>query len=147
MGGDKSKAIANFDRGFANVRTPFGVWSETPSGGTVNFLTGAGGFLQSVQFGLTGLRIWPDHLSLNPFLVDGMEEVCVRNVQYRGASLDITIDSKSISIAVTSDDAVVLTNSEAGEATTIVGHTTQQVPLGEYTIKPHSRFVFTDIVV
>ena len=27
-----------------------GVWQETPLGGAVNFLTGAGGFLQSVIY-------------------------------------------------------------------------------------------------
>jgi len=36
---------------------PFNVWTETPHGGTVNFITGAGGFLQSTVFGTSGLRI------------------------------------------------------------------------------------------
>lgn len=50
-------AYSNFKRGYANVRPPFNVWTETPTGGAVNFLTGAGGFLQSVIFGYAGLRI------------------------------------------------------------------------------------------
>ncbi len=33
------------------------VWTETIQGGCPNFITGAGGFLQSVVFGLTGLRL------------------------------------------------------------------------------------------
>jgi hypothetical protein len=32
-------------------QAPFLVWTETPSGGTPNFLTGAGGFLQTAYFG------------------------------------------------------------------------------------------------
>ena len=31
---------------------------------------GAGGFLQTVLFGLSGLRLWPDRLELNPSLVE-----------------------------------------------------------------------------
>jgi protein-glucosylgalactosylhydroxylysine glucosidase len=57
---------ANFQRGYANVQPPFNVWTETPGGGTVNFITGAGGFLQSVLFGTSGMRLAADHLSFAP---------------------------------------------------------------------------------
>ena len=40
-------ARSNFNRSFANAQPPFLVWTETPTGGTPNFLTGAGGFLQT----------------------------------------------------------------------------------------------------
>jgi len=43
-------ARSNFNRSFANAQSPFLVWTETPSGGTPNFLTGAGGFLQTGMF-------------------------------------------------------------------------------------------------
>lgn len=55
--GDVDKAQSLFNRSYANVQEPFGVWTETPSGGTTNFLTGAGGFLQAVINGLGGVRI------------------------------------------------------------------------------------------
>lgn len=55
--GDVDEAEALFNRSFANVQQPFGVWTETPSGGTTNFITGAGGFLQAVINGLGGVRL------------------------------------------------------------------------------------------
>jgi trehalose/maltose hydrolase-like predicted phosphorylase len=35
------KAAQMFNKSFANVHQPFGVWMETPAGGTPNFITGA----------------------------------------------------------------------------------------------------------
>ncbi len=54
-----SRASALFQRGYVNnVNPPFNVWSEVPHGrGTINFITGAGGFLQSALFGALGMRI------------------------------------------------------------------------------------------
>ncbi len=55
--GDDDKAQALFNRSYANVQDPYGIWTETPSGGTTNFITGAGGFLQAVISGLAGVRL------------------------------------------------------------------------------------------
>lgn len=59
-----------FRRGFANMEPPFGVWTEFPSTfenqGAHNFITGAGGFLQSLVFGTSGMRITKDGLTFNP---------------------------------------------------------------------------------
>jgi len=65
--------VENFDRsqrhfqhGYANAQEPFNVWTETPTGGAVNFITGAGGFLQSLVFGTSGMRIRRDGLHFKP---------------------------------------------------------------------------------
>ena len=50
-------ARSNFNRSFANAQPPFLVWTETPSGGTPNFLTGAGGFLQTGTFSIQTFSI------------------------------------------------------------------------------------------
>lgn len=55
--GEKARAEAMFVKGYANAQAPYYIWTETPTGGTVNFLTGAGGFLQSIINGYGGLRI------------------------------------------------------------------------------------------
>lgn len=55
--GDVDEAQSLFNRSYANVQEPFGVWTETPTGGTTNFITGAGGFLQGVISGLAGVRL------------------------------------------------------------------------------------------
>jgi hypothetical protein len=54
-------AAPHFQRGWSTVQTPFRVWTEVINGGgTINFITGAGGFLQSVIFGTSGMRIVSD---------------------------------------------------------------------------------------
>lgn len=83
--GDSAQAAANFNRSFANAQMPFYVWTETPSGGAVNFLTGVGGFLQTALFGLAGLRIQSTYLALNPSLIDGITSIVVRGLHYHGA--------------------------------------------------------------
>ena len=41
------------------------VWTEVQSGvGAVNFITGAGGFLQALISGFAGVRIYPDYLEI-----------------------------------------------------------------------------------
>ncbi len=55
--GHVDEAQSLFNRSYANVQEPYGVWTETPSGGTTNFITGAGGFLQGVINGLAGVRL------------------------------------------------------------------------------------------
>ena len=62
--GEQAKAEATFERGYSNIKPPFAVWTETPGGGTVNFITGAGGFMQSVVFGYGGLRLREERLDL-----------------------------------------------------------------------------------
>ena len=37
--GDFNRSAPHFQRGYANVHPPFNVWTESPSGGTVNFIT------------------------------------------------------------------------------------------------------------
>lgn len=46
--------------------------------GAVNFITGMGGFLQTILFGYGGFRIYPDYLQFNFDLPQGTTkfEVC-----------------------------------------------------------------------
>ena len=65
--GDFNRSAGHFQRGYAPVHPPFNVWTESPDGGgTVNFITGAGGFLQSAIFGTSGMRLVSDGLTFNP---------------------------------------------------------------------------------
>ena len=40
-----------------NIHGPFYIWWETPTGGAPHFLTGAGGFLQTIIYGYGGIRL------------------------------------------------------------------------------------------
>ena len=64
--GDKDKAREAFNNQLKFVQPQFNIWTETPDPtvhpsdmGCYNFLTGAGGFIQSIIHGYGGIRIRP----------------------------------------------------------------------------------------
>ena len=77
-----------------HVKGPFLMLSETPSNNAVNFLTGAGGFLQQVMFGWTGLRLGENGLEpeFPALLPSSVKRLVLRNVSVRGKRYDITVD-------------------------------------------------------
>jgi hypothetical protein len=65
--GQYDRAKTRFQRSFdPNVHPPFNVWTEGLTGGCTPFLTGAGGFLQTLVFGTSGMRILSDRLTFTP---------------------------------------------------------------------------------
>ena len=60
----------------------------------MNFLTGAGGFLQQVIFGWTGLRLGESGLApaFPPVLPSSVERLVLSNLQVRGKRLDVVVD-------------------------------------------------------
>merc|ERR1719162_868586 len=117
--GDAAQADANFNNSFANTQAPFNVWTETPIGGSVNFLTGMGGFLQLVLFGLPGLRVNKDHLSFSPSLVQSMESVTVRGIDYLGCVFTLSYDSSWVTVTMTSGAGLSVTDG-AGKSTVLL---------------------------
>eukprot|EP00041_Stephanoeca_diplocostata_P009558 m.148036 g.148036 ORF g.148036 m.148036 type:complete len:892 (+) comp17789_c0_seq1:131-2806(+) len=90
--GNYTRAQEKFRRGFdPNVRPPFMVWTETLNGGCTPFLTGAGGFLQSVVFGTSGMRLLTDRLTFLPpppsATGAGATRMSIHGMGYRGAKL------------------------------------------------------------
>jgi trehalose/maltose hydrolase-like predicted phosphorylase len=78
------------------IQGPFLMLSETPDKkDAVNFLTGAGGFLQQVIYGWTGLRIAEKGLEpvYPPLLPSRIKRVTLRNVYSRGKRYDVVVDS------------------------------------------------------
>jgi protein-glucosylgalactosylhydroxylysine glucosidase len=78
-----------------HVKGPFLMLSETPINNAVNFETGAGGFLQQVIFGYTGLRLGERGLdpAFPPVLPSHIRRLFLRNVHARGKSYDVVVDS------------------------------------------------------
>ena len=78
----------------SHMKGPFLMLSETPRNDAVNFVTGAGGFLQQVIYGWTGYR-WGDR-GLEPefpaLLPSSVKRLVLRNVSVRGKRYDITVD-------------------------------------------------------
>ena len=82
----------NIDRGMLKV--PFNVRTETVDNNTGYFLTGSAGFVQSLLYGVTGLRIEKAGLvgAYPPVLPTGWRSMTLKNVTFRGRHYDITVD-------------------------------------------------------
>ena len=96
--GNEEKAAELFARTYANMRAPFKVWAETPSGGAVNFITGAGGFLQTVWAGYGGVRINNGGFSAKPVLPKGVSSLKVRGIRTLGGFVDMSFDGNEIEV-------------------------------------------------
>lgn len=96
-----SLAASNFNRSYGTTQLPFRVWWETITGGTSNFITGAGGFLQTAFFGYTGLRINDTACSfINPSLPEHTTYNLLRGIAYLGSRIDILYTATSMEISV-----------------------------------------------
>jgi hypothetical protein len=78
-----------------HLRGPFLMLSETPTNDALSFLTGAGGFLQQVIFGYTGLRLGKQGLepAFPPVLPTRIRRLLLRNLHVRGKRYDVLVDS------------------------------------------------------
>jgi trehalose/maltose hydrolase-like predicted phosphorylase len=94
--GDRALLDSLLPRSYqGHLRGPFLMLSETPTNDAVDFVTGAGGFLQQVIFGYTGLRLGEQGLEprFPPVLPSRITRLVLRNVQVRGRRYDIVVDS------------------------------------------------------
>ncbi|MGH8317470.1 MAG: glycosyl hydrolase family 65 protein [Steroidobacteraceae bacterium] len=75
------------------LKPPFNVRTETSSNNTGPFITGSGGYLQSLIFGLTGLRIREAGLvdAFPPVLPPGWRSLTLRNIMFRGRRTTIRV--------------------------------------------------------
>lgn len=78
-----------------HLRGPFLMLSETPTNDAVDFVTGAGGFLQQVIFGYTGLRLGEHGLEpeFPAVLPSRVRRLVLRNLSVRGGRFDVVVDS------------------------------------------------------
>jgi hypothetical protein len=85
-------AAVYFNQSFQdNMQQPFLVWSETPTGGAGNFITGAGGFLQTVVHGYPGLRVTDTELMIHsPVCPEGTSGLKLRGLTYKGYRVDLS---------------------------------------------------------
>jgi trehalose/maltose hydrolase-like predicted phosphorylase len=94
--GDRALVDSLLPHSYQNwLKGPFLMLSETPSNNAVNFLTGAGSFLQQVIYGYTGLRLGDRGLepTFPPVLPSSIKRLTLKNVYSRGMRYDIVVDS------------------------------------------------------
>jgi trehalose/maltose hydrolase-like predicted phosphorylase len=82
------------------LRPPFNVLAETPTNNSTNFITGAGGFLQQVIFGYTGLRLSEKGLAQKfmPMLPKGVTKLLLKNFSIREKKYDIVVEGKKVAM-------------------------------------------------
>ena len=143
--GEYSRAEKSFNESYVNAKAPFMVWTEgADGGGAVNFITGAGGFLQSVLFGYGGLRLRGDkQLQFNPLLLPpGSTQLKFVGIDYHGNSIDFVIgSSKNSLITVTSraKSAPVL------QATVVSSKEKYRLEIGETVQVPNELVIINPI--
>ncbi|MBV8307693.1 MAG: glycoside hydrolase family 65 protein [Gammaproteobacteria bacterium] len=95
MVGSEVDAAAWFATNFTggSLKPPFNVRTETANNNAGYFNTGSGGYLQSLLYGFSGLRIREGGLveAYAPVLPAGWKSLTLRNISFRGARLDIRI--------------------------------------------------------
>jgi len=94
--GNGADAAAWFSGNFSGgtLKPPFNVRTETADNNVGYFLTGSGGYVQSLLYGFSGLRIREPGLieAYPPVLPPGWKSLTLHNVTFRGRRLDIRID-------------------------------------------------------
>jgi protein-glucosylgalactosylhydroxylysine glucosidase len=93
--GDSADAAAWFATNFSGgtLKPPFNVRTETATNNTGYFITGSGGYVQSLLYGFSGLRIREAGLvaAYPPVLPAGWLSLTLHNLTFRGQRLDIRI--------------------------------------------------------
>lgn len=85
---------------YGYLRPPFNVLAETHKNNSVNFITGAGSFLQQVIFGYTGLRLTGKGLKekYQPMLPKNVKRLTLKNFIVDNKKVDIIIEGNHLRI-------------------------------------------------
>lgn len=101
--GSAADAAAWFGGNFSGgtVKPPFNVRTEAADNNVGYFLTGSGGFIQSLVYGFTGLRIRDKGLvdAYPPVLPPGWQSLTLRNATFRGQRMDIHVTRDAAGVA------------------------------------------------
>jgi len=96
MIGNEAEAAAWFATNFTggSLKPPFNVRTETASNNAGYFITGSGGYLQSLLYGFSGLRIRDAGLveAYAPVLPSQWKSLTLHNLSFRGQRMDIRIE-------------------------------------------------------
>jgi hypothetical protein len=91
--GDSAAAWLDLYVTGGTLKAPFNIRTETADNEVGPFLTGTGAYLQSLMYGLTGLRIRQAGLvgAYAPILPRGWRSLTLRNVTFRGRHFDVRV--------------------------------------------------------
>ncbi|XP_062577761.1 protein-glucosylgalactosylhydroxylysine glucosidase-like [Saccostrea cucullata] len=107
--GNIDKASTQFTGQLLNVAKPFNVWTENADGtGAVNFITGMGGFLQSLLFGYGGIRLHPDRIDFHGRLPPSTSSLNITGLDYLGGAIDLCFSAEFTSVRLVHSARYVL---------------------------------------
>ena len=86
--GRKEEAYLKFLELLPHYHLPYLVTSESPDNKTISFVTGMGGFLQSIIYGFCGIRLREDSLVVKPNVPEGIGEIKLKNFKFKGVKFD-----------------------------------------------------------
>ena len=146
---DQEKAATYFKRSYSlYTREPFNTWSEAipgqPAAG--NFITGAGGFLQSVINGYGGIRLNFDNLIITKsYLPPESTKLTLNGIEYIGNifRLEITSSWKYLTLITNNtlqQIQVFVDGNEQGVLTSYRDSPLQVPANSEITLKPLNKF-------
>lgn len=85
------------------IRAPYNVWSENGDGtdGAGNFITGAGGFLQSIIFGYAGIRLHNGQIVITkPLLLPSTSRLYIPEINYLGTKFYLDVKNNNITLGL-----------------------------------------------
>lgn len=140
---DEVEAAKYFDRSHSlYVREPFKVWSEAMPGvpAAGNFITGAGGFLQSVMVGYGGIQLHSDRMVLrSSYLPEGTTNLEFKGITYMNNQFRLTVDEFNKTFTVVRFDPTVeirVTVNGEGQGNLLEGHSITIPKDGEIILRP-----------
>lgn len=93
--GDATAAATWFEGNFTSgtLKPPFNVRTESAANNTGYFLTAAGGYVQNLVYGFTGLRVRREGLveAYPPLLPAAWTRLTLRNLAFRGERIDVVV--------------------------------------------------------
>ncbi len=101
----------------------------------MNFITGAGGFLQSILFGWGGIRILDDELFVNPILPPSTDAMIMRGIHYRDGSLQIEFNATTIAITPITLKSALSVQVQSGNVLPLTAENSIYIPLQPFTVK------------
>jgi hypothetical protein len=115
---DAANAARYFNISYRKYReVPFGVWSEEGVGrGHSHFVTGPGGFLQSLLNGYGGLQLEQEWLALRMTLPVGVPSLTLRKVHYRGRAFSAELKGDIVTVSPVGDAAGLFATCSDGAA-------------------------------
>jgi trehalose/maltose hydrolase-like predicted phosphorylase len=86
---------------YGYLRPPYNVLAETHTNNSINFITGAGSFLQQVIFGYTGLRLTEEGLieKYKPMLPDKVTKLTLKNFTVNSKKQDIIVEGNKLKLS------------------------------------------------